>query len=215
VLNGILRPLKDKFGRSLRALDEVTEDDEDSSSSTLSWANTEQLKIVVNWSNMDPSTAKPYTTCFAVGDWSFSGAMNPGLPPDQTTSPYYPVCDYSSYDVFATENVACWYQCGTEDVINAQRLGWFKSQVEQAVAKLESIYRIPKMSGPLVFEKGKMADFSNDVLGWSNLEVCGMATFAYCDTIMPDSYCSQGVPDGGNVILNMVYKVRLGEERRD
>lgn len=66
--------------------------------------------------------------------------------------------------------------------------------------------RIPKRNSPLVFTKSKMADFSNNVLGWSNLEVCGAATFAYCDTLMPETYCTQGVPNGANVVLNMIYK---------
>ena len=200
VVRGILGPLRQRLGRGLEEVDP-----EGIPTSTLSWANTEPLKIEVNWSNMSPDTAKPFTTCFAIGDWSFSGAMNPGNPPPHN-SPEYPVCDYSNYDVFATENVACWYQCGASDILNSQRLNWLKQNVNEAVRVLETIYRIPKMSSPLAFTKTRMADFSNNVLGWTNLEVCGAATFAYCDTLMPETYCTDGVPNGGNVVLNMVYK---------
>ena len=50
----------------------LTSDDDDD---TLTHANTEPLKIHVNWGNMFEDTTKPYTTCFNADDWSFTGAM--------------------------------------------------------------------------------------------------------------------------------------------
>ncbi|GMH97190.1 hypothetical protein TrVE_jg6288 [Triparma verrucosa] len=190
-----------------RRLDSDGEEDEDDG--TLNWGNTEQLKIHVNWGNFDSSTAKPHSTCFAVGDWSFTGANNPGTVPVSAsdTGANYPMCDFDNYDVFTSENTACWYQCQARDVINTERLDFLIANVNTAVANLEKIYRIPKMSEPLKFEWGSMADFANDVLGWSQLtNVCSTSTFAYCDTLLPASFCDTGVPNGGNVVLNMMYK---------
>ena len=62
------------------------------------------------------------------------------------------------------------------------------------------------LSLPLLTLVSSQAKFSANVLGWGDKEVCGAATFAYCSSSLPDTYCSEGIPDGGNVVLNMVYK---------
>ncbi|GMH55889.1 hypothetical protein TL16_g02011 [Triparma laevis f. inornata] len=206
----ILKSVSSAFGASLvdsssRRLD----GDSGDSDGTLTWGNTEQLKIHVNWGNFDQSTAKPHTTCFTVGDWSFTGANNPGNTPisPSDTPTEYPICDFDNYDVFTSENTACWYLCQARDVVNTERFNFLKANVETAAAKLEEIYRIPKMSEPLKFEYGSMANFANNALGWAELSnVCSVSTFGYCDTLLPAEFCDTGVPDGGNIVLNMMYK---------
>ncbi|GMI31648.1 hypothetical protein TeGR_g14076, partial [Tetraparma gracilis] len=189
--------LRSAFGRDL----EEAADAED----ILSLANTEPLKIYVNWGNFAAETAKPHSTCFAAGDWSFTGAMNPGSPPPNNGAEH-PICD-GDYDIYSSSNVACWFQCTVSEVTNDERMEFLKANVDRAVSDLEKIYRVPKLAAPLTFTKGDMGSFNSNVLGWSSLgEVCGMATFGFCDTLLPDEFCSSGVPAPYNVVLNMVYK---------
>jgi len=133
--------------------------------------------------------------------------QNPHHPPPNNL-PEYPVCNTATYDVFASDNTACWHQCTPSDVLTTARLDFLKANVEKAVASVEQIYRVPTMTKALIFAMGDMAAFNNDVLEWGDHydAVCSAATFGFCDTLLPTSFCTSGVPDGGNVVLNMVYK---------
>ena len=147
VYRGILGPLRFAFGRSLQKTSSVV---------SLTLANTEPLKIVVNWNNFFPETARPHTTCFAAGDWSFTGNVNPGPYPPPSTSRDYPVCDFETYSYFDKYNVECWYKCKESDVLDSDGFEWLKLNVEKAVKKLEAIYRVPKVDGAVVFKKSNM-----------------------------------------------------------
>jgi hypothetical protein len=196
ITDAVKRSVDEAFGRDL-----LEEGD------MLTAENTEPLKIHINWNNFDAATAKPYTTCFNTGDWSFSGNMVPGLPPPDNSFDY-PVCE-SDFDPFSGGNVACWRACTPTDVLNTERFNFLKANVEKSVANVEEIYRVPKMDGPLKFSSGDMSDFANGVLGWKQKGVCGPATFGYCDTFLPDEFCTTGVPGGANVVLNMVYRPEM------
>ena len=199
VADTITQSLKSSFGGDLVDSRKLS----DSDANILTWANTEQLSIVVNWSNFNSLTAKPYSTCFTTGQWSFIGSNNPGDPPPSAS---YPICDFSDFDVFTSEVSTCWYLCQASDVINTERFNFLKNNVDTAVSNINKMYRVPKLESPLKFEWGSMADFANDMLGYSMLtNVCSPSTFAFCETFMPASYCDEGLAEG-NAVLNMVYK---------
>jgi len=76
----------------------------------LTLANTEPLKIQVHWANFYEETAKPYSTCFTVHAWSFTGAMNPGLPPPYNDDAYQ-IC------------LGCLYNCTTSSPPTTSHVG--------------------------------------------------------------------------------------------
>ena len=167
------------------------------SDTSLTFTNTEPLKLLVNWDQLYKDTAKPFKTCFEVGDWYYTG-------PEYVTEgdiPSAPTCNPPE-----VSTAPCWGRCQADDVITEELREHFKTSVDAAVAKLEAALRVPKMSGNLVLKKskGSYRGMYSGTWGWdTSKKRCGADTFYLCGASSPNSYCKEGV--SANAIVYLTY----------
>lgn len=167
------------------------------SGTSLTLANTEPLKLLVNWDQLYQDTAKPFKTCFQAGDWYYTG-------PEYVSAsdiPSNPTCNPPE-----VSTTPCWGRCQPDDVITAELRDHLKTSVDAAVAKLEAAVRVPKMSGNLKLKKSKgtYRSMYSGTWGWdTSKKRCGADTFYLCGASSPNSYCITGV--SANAIVYLTY----------
>ena len=100
------------------------------------------LKLKVNLDALDPSKALPYTTCFNVGDWYYTGPENPGSPPSDGV----PTCVVSNSIATSLNADPCWGKCREDDVLTPDLAAFFRTSLDAAVSRLERAIRVPELA---------------------------------------------------------------------
>ena len=101
----------------------------------LTLENTVPLKLKVKLAATGtPSKALPYTTCFNVGDWYYTGPEKPGSPPSDGV----PTCVVSNSIATSLNADPCWGKCREDDVLTPDLAAFFRTSLDAAVEAGES-----------------------------------------------------------------------------
>jgi hypothetical protein len=164
---------------------------------------TERLKIKFNSDALDKATARPFTTCFAVGDWYYTGPEKNVKPPKDGIA----TCKTCTQATQSTCSKPCWGKCKSDDVMTPELKKYLMGPMIKAKIQLEKMLRVPKLKKPLKLSK-KKGTYTALYRGWgydTEKELCSADTYYLCQTKSPASYCEQGLLGGENAIVYLTY----------
>jgi hypothetical protein len=182
---------------------EDLEKEEKENKGFLTEETTERLKIKFNSDALDSATARPFSTCFAVGDWYYTGPEKNMKPPKDGIV----TCKECTMATLYTCSKSCWGKCESDDVMTPELKEYLMGPLLQAKIQLESLLRVPKLKTPLKLSK-KKGTYTALYSGWgydTEKEVCSADTYYLCQTKSPASYCEQGMLGGENAIVYLTY----------
>lgn len=180
-------------------------------------ASTVPLKIHVDWSQTDPSTAKPYTVCFNVGDWFMWATPPSSEPPCDNAAAHVPhtlsafaaaqaaadgvtPCPGQSLGATLCDRNAraagqnCWGVCLADDTLDhsGSMLQWMKSEVAAAVSEVEGFFQTRRRAANLTFTKDNGL-FARLLGVGPPGEMCAKDANVVYQLPITENYCTVGV----------------------
>ena len=159
-------------------------------------ANTNPIRLALDFASLDEATAPPYSACFKVGAWFRRGLPDGGAEPPADGKE---TCDrgpneWNSYD--------CWGKCIAEDLVSAEGRQMIIDVVTSAAAEISGFFAVEPVDGNLVFAEST-SRYSRALIlkGYDTTPACAFDCTALNGVAVASSYCDTGV--AADVVLSV------------
>ena len=159
-------------------------------------ANTNPIRLALDFASLDEATAPAYSACFKVGAWFRRGLPDGGAEPPADGKE---TCDrgpneWNSYD--------CWGKCIAEDLVSAEGRQMIIDVVTSAAAEISGFFAVEPVDGNLVFAEST-SRYSRALIlkGYDTTPACAFDCTALNGVAVASSYCDTGV--AADVVLSV------------
>ena len=157
----------------------------------LTEANTDPIRLRLDFSALEEATAPQYSACFTVGAW-----FRRGLPPGGNTPPAngVPTCVRDANE-WSTASAGCWGKCEAQDIITADGRARVIAVATTIANDFRAFFSLKPVAGALQFgvSQGKYLAALQDK-GYSPPSSCA-ADCEWLNGVRADQadYCTNGV----------------------
>ena len=168
----------------------------------LTRANTQPMRVKLDFASLYEETAPEYSACFAVGDWFRRGL------PSQQTPPAVETCQRGAAATasLSSLNAGCWGRCTAEDVIQPADRERLEQVVTTLAAELTTLFAVRRGLDQLTFEVSR-GDYERALQsrGYDVPESCASDCRVLSNVAVDPRYCDAegGLAHGFDAVVSV------------